>query len=100
MSAERQKMTLQITQDPRLRAGVLAALEHVCERRGLNGEEKRQFAESIEKECGKILDEHKEPNCVVAIEEMDDRMQVTVKSGNGKVHATVVKHFHKNPAHS
>ena len=100
MSAEHQKIALKITGDPRLRAGVLAAVEHVCERRGLSGEEKHELGESIRRECAKILDEQKEPNCVVGIEEMEDRVQVTVKSSSGKIEATVAKHVHKKPAHS
>lgn len=100
MGTEPQKTILKITQDVRLRAGVLAALEHVCERRGVNGEEKRQVRASIEKECEKILDAQKEPNCVIAIEEMEDRMQVTVKAASGEVYTTVVKHFHSKSTHS
>lgn len=100
MGTEPQKTVLKITGDPRLRAGVLAALEHVCERRGLNGEEKRRLGTSIQEECGKVLDAQKEPSCVVAIEEREDRVEITVKSSSGKVQATVVKHFHRNPAHS
>lgn len=100
MSAELQKIILKITGDPRLRAGMLAALDHVCERRGLNGEEKRGLDVAIEKACEKILKNQKEPNCVVTIDEMEDRMQVSVKSASGKVQAEIVKHFQRKPAHS
>lgn len=99
MSIEQQKMILKITGDPRLRVGVLAAIDHVCERRGLNGEEKRELGRSIEKECEKILEHQREPSLVVSVEELEDRMQVTVTSGN-RVQATLVKHFHRRPAHS
>jgi hypothetical protein len=100
MSAELQKISLKITEDSRLRVGVLAALDHICERRGLTGEDKCELGVAIGKECEKILENQKEPNCVVTIDEMEGRMQVTVKSSSGKVQATVVKHFQKNPAHS
>jgi hypothetical protein len=99
MSAEPRKTILKFTGDPRLRAGVRAALEHICERRGLSAEEKHKVSAAIEKECDKVFDSHEEPNCILAIDEMEDRMQISVKSASGEINASVVKHFQRNPAH-
>jgi hypothetical protein len=130
---------LKITSDARVLAGVRAALEHVCERHGLTREEQCELASAVEKECGKALENQKEPICAVAIEELEGRIEVSVwpardveapasnlpkrstasvsqnrvgaeaepsigsgphVAGNGQMCATLVRHFHRNPAHS
>lgn len=109
---------MEITSDPRLHAGVRAALEHICERHGLSKEERCELAASVENEC---MGSSGGVNCAVTIEEMDDRVEVTVaatKDLNGKINSceataakqsakgngsgvrTFVKRFQHNATHS
>lgn len=111
---------MEITSDLRLHAGVRAALEHICERHGLSKEDRHELVASVENECA-----IGSANCTVTIEELEDRMEVTVvpkidssgnkssdetnsakhksaspgkaSSGSGRI---FVKHFQKNATHS
>lgn len=112
---------MEITSDPRLHAGVRAALEHICERHGLNKEEQHELVASFENECASGAGGSAGANCAVTIDEMDDRVEVTVgtaRDPSGKINSreasaarqkakangagvtVLVKHFQKNAAHS
>lgn len=116
---------METTSDPRLRAGVRAALEHICERHGLNKEEQHEFVASVENECASGAKNSGDASCTVIIDEMEDRVEVAVAvrenlSGkinsretnsakyqsashgkeNGGAGRVFVKHFQKNAAHS
>ncbi|MGB6484822.1 MAG: hypothetical protein WBE86_15155 [Candidatus Acidiferrales bacterium] len=69
---------MKITSDARVRAGVRAALKHICERHGFTKEEQRELAAAVEKECGNALENHDGPICAVTIEEREDRIEVSV----------------------
>lgn len=115
---------MEITSDPRLRAGMRAALEHICGRHGLGEEDRHELVASVEAECVNDL-RNGSANCAVTIDEMDDRVEVTVgpeKDSSGKMNSheakvaghqsashekgnrdggrTFVKHFQKNATHS
>lgn len=108
-----------------MRAGVRAALEHICERHGLNKEEQRELAASVENECASGASSSNDATCAVSIDEMEDRVEVTVgprrnsddkinsreanpekhkiashATGNGGAGRIFVKQFQKNAAHS
>ena len=114
VGTELRETTLKITSDPRLRAGVRAAVEHVCELHGLTKEEQRELAAVVERECEKDLENRKEGSCAISIDEREDRIVVNVgpaagtvfekaearARGNGHADRMFVKHFHRNPAHS
>ncbi|MGC1106533.1 MAG: hypothetical protein WA876_08340 [Candidatus Acidiferrales bacterium] len=138
MRTESRKTELKITPDARVRAGMCAALKHVCERHGFTKEEQCELAAAVEKECGSALENQEEPTCAVTIEEREDRIEVNVGpareanaaasnpresgpaktsesrlcaeaknptggvqhvAGNGRMCATLVRYFHKNPTH-
>lgn len=115
---------MEITADPRLRSGVRAALEHICERHGLSKADRRELVASVEDECASGT-RSSGANCAVTIDEMDDRVEVVVtstKKSSGKINSRgtnaaqqqsasrakanggpgriFVKHFQKNAAHS
>ncbi|HKF52490.1 MAG TPA: hypothetical protein VKB26_09275 [Candidatus Acidoferrales bacterium] len=117
MSTEIRRTKMEITSDARLRAGVRAALEHICERHGISEKDRQELSASIENECA-----NGGANCAVTIDEMDDRVEVHVAStqnsknsreANAAGHQsaphtktnndgarTFVKHFQKNAARS
>jgi hypothetical protein len=78
MHTEPTKTELKITSDPRLRAGVRAALEHICEQHGLAKEEQRELASAVEKECAKEFADQCGPLCAVIIDETGERIEVHV----------------------
>jgi hypothetical protein len=117
VGAETVRTELKTSEDVRVRAGVRAALEHLGERRGLTKAEQREFANEVDRECGKVFARQAQQrrDCDVVIQEREDRLEVRVKpagemptgensahktSKNGQRPATLVKHFHKNPTHS
>jgi hypothetical protein len=139
MRPEFRETELTMTSDARLRAGVRAALEHICERHGLGKDERRELAAAVENQCKNVLENQKESGCAVTIDELEDRIEVSVgpamefnarephlqnssaanvsegrfhseagtstgkaqnPAGNGRTSATLVRHFHRNPAHS
>jgi uncharacterized protein with PIN domain len=140
MRVDFRETELKMTSDPRLRAGVRAALEHICERDGLGKDERRELAAAVENECTNVLESQRETTCAVTIDELQDRIEVSVgpatglnagesnprqsnaasaagskfhaearsstsraqhtAGGNGRAPATIVRHFHRNPAHS
>ena len=118
MDTEVKRTELRLSADPRLRAGVRAALEHFGEHHGLSKEEQREFASAAEEQCAKVLAsaEQTHPECAVIIDEREDCIEVTIERAdagdkgtekiaaragrNGSESAKIVKHFHRNPAHS
>jgi hypothetical protein len=78
MHTEPTKTELKVTSDPRLRAGVRAALEHICEQHGLAKEEQRELASAVEKECAKEFASQCGPVCAVTIDETGERIEVHV----------------------
>jgi hypothetical protein len=78
MHTESTKTEMRVTSDPRLRAGVRAALEHICEQHGLAKEEQRELASAVEKECAKEFANQHGPVCAVTIDETGDRIEVHV----------------------
>lgn len=108
VNTEFRETVLKVTSDLRVRAGLRAALEHICERNRLTKGEQHELVAALEKECVRALETEKEPSCVVTIDEWEDRIEVKVGHGrtvrratvNDWMHATLVKHFHKNTAHS
>ena len=143
MLAEFRATELKMTSDPRLRAGVRAALEHICERDGLGKNERHELAAAVENECRNVLEDQREQCCTVTIDELGDRIEVSVgpateqnaresnlrkgaaanfpqaDSPENRFHAemrnpagraqnaarndraaTLVRHFHKKPAHT
>lgn len=116
MDTDFRKTDLKITSDPRLWAGVRAALECICERHGLSKTEQRDLATAVEKECGEGLRNAEQSSCTVSIRESDEKIEVRVaptphangtKPGtsrvchpeaDGRSGATFVKHFQKHSA--
>lgn len=118
MHTEIRRTRMEITSDPRLRAGVRAALEQICERHGLGKAEQHELVASVENECTS----GNGATCAVTVDEMEDRMEVTVaakenpsgtksslETNSAKHHGgeanhgksrVFVKHFQKNATHS
>ncbi len=88
MGTDFRETDLKITSDPRLRAGVRAALECICERHGLSRAEQHELAAAVEKECGEELNDAQQSSCAVTIKESVDRVEVSVAPA---VHAKVAK---------
>jgi hypothetical protein len=88
MGTDFRETDLKITSDPRLRAGVRAALECICDRHGLSKAEQHELAAAVEKECGKELHDSQQSSCAVTIKESEDRIEVNVAPTN---HATGAK---------
>lgn len=78
MHTEPTKTELKITSDPRIRAGVRAAVEHICEQHGLAREEQRELASAVEKECAEEFADQFGPVCAVTIDETGDHIEVHV----------------------
>lgn len=113
---------LEASDDARMRAGVLAAVEHISGRHGLPQAEQHGFADEVDTECKRALaaDGRHECCCRVVIEERGDRVEVRIRRADAASHLaaethngngsraqvspsdgkTLVKHFHKNPAPS
>lgn len=118
MHTDFRRTELKITSDPRLWAGVRAALECICERHGLSKAEQHDLASAVEKECGEGFHNVEQSSCAVSISESDERIEVCVvpaahangaKPGvNGARHSqengcsgtTFVKHFERHPTHN
>lgn len=78
MGIDLRKTDLRVTSDPRLWAGVRAALECICERHGLSKAEQHELAAAVEKECRDELVHPEESGCAVTINESDQRIEVSV----------------------
>jgi hypothetical protein len=111
---------IRITSDPRLRPGLRAALEHICQRNGFTKQEQRDLVAKVEAECMEAFEERKAADCVITIDELEDKIEVSIRSArevhapeqnssarsaqhagrSDQMHETLVRHFHKNPAHS
>lgn len=126
VGAETIRTELKASGDPRVRAGVRAALEHIGARHGLSKSEQQELADQVDGECCKGLAEQPENAryCDVVIDESEARLEVKVRvagrdsrnahlraanstkhnesrnSDNGRRCATFVKHFHKTATHS
>lgn len=112
MDTDFRKTDLKISSDPRLRAGVRAALECICERHGLPKGEQHDLAAAVEKECGDELGHAEESGCAVTINESDEKIEVSVAPAahtngarstasetNVASSAVTGKHFHGGSVH-
>lgn len=78
MGIDLRKTDLKITSDPRLRAGIRAALECICERHGLSKSEQHELAGAVEKQFGDELQTCEAAGCAVSINESEEKIEVSV----------------------
>lgn len=81
MTAERTHTELKFTKDPRLLAGVRAAVEFVAARGGMSEAERASLAEASEKAACSALKHLSEGQslCAITIEEFDDRIEIRIE---------------------
>lgn len=78
MGTDLRKTDVKVTSDPRLRAGLRAALECICERHGLPKAEQHELSTAVEKECGEEFHNPRQSICAVTISETEERIEVSV----------------------
>jgi hypothetical protein len=81
VSAERTHTELKFTRDPRLLAGVRAAVQFVAARGGMSEADGASLAEASEKAaCGALKKlTGSQSSCSVAIAEFDDRIEIRIE---------------------
>lgn len=123
MGAEAIRTELKVSEDRRVRAGLRGAIETIAGRHGMTRAEQREFANEVDRECGKATAGNSEAGacCHVVIEEREDRVEVEVRaasrdsrntdlhaagsaksgdsrgSDNGRSRRTIVRQFQKSP---
>ena len=125
MGAEVIRTELRASGDRRVRAGLRGAVEHLAGRHGMSAAEQREFANDVDRECGKTIErEGLGALCDVIIEEREARIEARVRhaipdsknaklrsvssakddeargSDDGRAVATFIRRFHKSPTHS
>lgn len=103
MGAETIRTELKASADERVRAGVRGAIEILAGRHGMTPAEQREFANEVDRECGKAIAARGEVGayCDVMIEEREDQMEVKVRaaledakgSSGNKASARSARHF-------
>lgn len=82
VGAEVIRTELRASGDRRVRAGLRGAIEHLAGRHGMSAAEQREFADEVDRECGKAIDRGgPDALCDLIIVEQEGQIEVEVASG-------------------